>query len=305
MKSSGFFQFVINMTMIPWLVSCGSGEREFDACGQIEATEVVVSAENNGKIFQLDLDEGDVLQKGDIVGYIDSIPLYLQKRELEEKRLSLESKLIDIDKQLASQKANLANLKRDFDRYSTLLVKDAATQKQVDDIESQIKVAERNIDAQKQTYEKTNSNITKEMDILGVQIEQKKDLLMKCRISSPINGTVMTKYAEEGEMVTTGKPVFKIADMDDVYVKAYFTTRQLSGIKLGDIVSVTVEDGTDNPRQYKGKIRWISDQAEFTPKNIQTKDEQADMVYASKIAITNDGFLRTGMYAYVVLKSEK
>lgn len=296
---------MINATMISLLVSCGSGDREFDACGQIEATEVVVSAENNGKIFQLNVDEGDILVKGNIVGCIDSIPLYLQKRELEEKRLSLESKMIDIGRQLAPQKANLANLKKDFDRYSTLLVKDAATQKQVDDIESQIKVAERNIDAQKQTYEKTNSNITKEMDILGVQIEQKKDMLMKCRICSPINGTVMTKYAEEGEMVTTGKPVFKIADMDDVYVKAYFSTSQLSGIKLGDIVNVTVEDGTDNPRQYKGKIRWISNQAEFTPKNIQTKDEQADMVYASKIALTNDGFLRIGMYAYVNLKPVK
>ena len=305
MKSSGLFQVIINAVVIPVLVSCGSGERDFDACGQIEATEVVVSAENNGKIFQLDVEEGEVLRKGSIVGYIDSIPLYLQKRELEEKKLSLESKIIDIDRQLAPQKASLANLKRDFNRYNTLLVKDAATQKQVDDIESQIKVTERNIDAQKQTYEKTNSNITKEMDILGVQIEQKKDLLRKCRICSPINGTVMTKYAEEGEMVTTGKPVFKIADMDDVYVKAYFTTRQLSGVKLGDNVYVTVEDGTDTPRQYKGKIRWISDQAEFTPKNIQTKDEQADMVYASKIALTNDGFLRIGMYAYVNLKPEK
>lgn len=296
---------MISTAIIPLLVSCGSGEREFDACGQIEATEVVVSAENNGKIFQLSVEEGDILEKGCIVGYIDSIPLYLQKRELEEKKLSLESKIIDIDRQLAPQKANLANLKKDFERYSTLLVKDAATQKQVDDIESQIKVAERNIDAQRQTYEKTNSNIAKEMDILEVQIEQKKDMLTKCRICSPINGTVMTKYAEEGEMITTGKPIFKIADLDDVYVKAYFTTKQLSGIKLGDYVNVTVEDGTDNPRQYKGKIKWISDQAEFTPKNIQTKDEQADMVYASKIALPNDGFLRIGMYAYVNLKSEK
>lgn len=302
MRSSGFFQVIINAAMIPLLVSCVGGEREFDACGQIEATEVVVSAENNGKIFQLNIEEGDVLEKGSTVGCIDSIPLYLQKRELEEKRLSLESKIIDLDKQLAPMKANLENLKRDFYRYTTLLVKDAATQKQVDDIESQIKVVERNIDAQKQTYEKTNSNIAKEIDMLGVQIEQKKDLLMKCRITSPINGTVMTKYAEEGEMVTTGKPVFKIADMDNVYVKAYFTTAQLSEVKLGDIVEVTVEDGTDSPRQYKGKIRWISDQAEFTPKNIQAKDEKADMVYASKIALHNDGFLRIGMYAYVNLK---
>lgn len=304
MKDFGFL-IAINVICMSLLISCNGGERDFDACGQIEATEVIVSAENNGKILRLAINEGDVLEKSQTVGCIDSMPVYLQKRELEERKLSLASKVIDIDRQLAPQIANLANLKKDYERYSTLLVKDAATQKQVDDIETQIKVTERNIDAQKQTYEKNNANINKEIDVFSVQIEQKNDLLAKCRICSPINGTVMTKYAEEGEMVTTGKPIFKIADMDDVYVRAYFTTRQFSDVKLGDTVDVIVEDGTDNPRHYEGKIRWISDEAEFTPKNIQTKDEQADMVYASKIALRNDGFVRIGMYAYVVLKSEK
>ena len=304
MKNFGFL-IAINVICMSLLISCNGGERDFDACGQIEATEVIVSAENNGKILRLAINEGDVLEKSQTVGCIDSMPVYLQKRELEERKLSLASKVIDIDRQLAPQIANLANLKKDYERYSTLLVKDAATQKQVDDIETQIKVTERNIDAQKQTYEKNNANINKEIDVFSVQIEQKNDLLAKCRICSPINGTVMTKYAEEGEMVTTGKPIFKIADMDDVYVRAYFTTRQFSDVKLGDTVDVIVEDGTDNPRHYEGKIRWISDEAEFTPKNIQTKDEQADMVYASKIALRNDGFVRIGMYAYVVLKSGK
>lgn len=304
MKDFGFL-IAINVICMSLLISCNGGERDFDACGQIEAIEVIVSAENNGKILRLAINEGDVLEKSQTVGCIDSMPVYLQKRELEERKLSLASKVIDIDRQLAPQIANLANLKKDYERYSTLLVKDAATQKQVDDIETQIKVTERNIDAQKQTYEKNNANINKEIDVFSVQIEQKNDLLAKCRICSPINGTVMTKYAEEGEMVTTGKPIFKIADMNDVYVRAYFTTRQLSDVKLGDTVDVIVEDGTDNPRHYEGKIRWISDEAEFTPKNIQTKDEQADMVYASKIALRNDGFVRIGMYAYVVLKSEK
>lgn len=304
MKDFGFL-IAINVICMSLLISCNGGERDFDACGQVEATEVIVSAENNGKILRLAINEGDVLEKSQTVGCIDSMPVYLQKRELEERKLSLASKVIDIDRQLAPQIANLANLKKDYERYSTLLVKDAATQKQVDDIETQIKVTERNIDAQKQTYEKNNANINKEIDVFSVQIEQKNDLLAKCRICSPINGTVMTKYAEEGEMVTTGKPIFKIADMDDVYVRVYFTTRQLSDVKLGDTVDVIVEDGTDNPRHYEGKIRWISDEAEFTPKNIQTKDEQADMVYASKIALRNDGFVRIGMYAYVVLKSEK
>lgn len=297
-----YFKLLLaNVILVSVLVACNGRERKFDACGQIEATEVIVSAENNGRILHLAISEGDILEKSQFVGCIDSMPVYLQRRELEERKISLASKVIDIDRQLAPQVANLENLKRDYERYSTLLVKDAATQKQVDDIETQIKVTEKNIDAQKQTYEKNNTNIDKEIDVLGVQIEQKNDLLGKCRIFSPIHGTVMTKYAEEGEFVTTGKPIFKIANMDDVYVRAYFTTRQLSDVKLGDKVDVMVEDGTESPRHYVGDIRWISDEAEFTPKNIQTKDEQADMVYASKIALKNDGFVRIGMYAYVSL----
>ena len=140
------------------------------------------------------------------------------------------------------------------------------------------------------------------MDVYDVQVAQKADLLKKCYVTSPINGTVLTKYAEEGETVTSGKSLFKIANLDDVFVRAYFSTKQLSDIKLGDKVKVVAEDGTDNPRTYEGVIRWISDEAEFTPKNIQTKDEQADLVYATKVAVKNDGFLRIGMYAYVLLK---
>lgn len=287
------------------LVSCGERERKFDACGQVEATEVIVSAESNGRILWLGINEGDVLEKSQLVSCIDSLPVYLQKRELEERRQGAMSKIIDIDRQLGPQVASLENLKRDYARYNTLLEKDAATQKQVDDIESELKVTGRNIEAQKQTYENNNENIKKEMDVYSVQIAQKNDQLSKCRICSPIAGTVLTKYAEEGEMATSGKPLFKIADMNDIYVKAYFTTLQLSDVRLGDKVDVTVEDGTENPRHYEGIVRWISDEAEFTPKNIQTKDEQADMVYAAKIAVHNDGFMRIGMYAYVNLKPGK
>lgn len=281
--------------------SCGGGEREFDACGQIEATEVTISAESNGRILRLDINEGDMLERQATVGYIDTVPVFLQKKELEARMKSLKEKTIDIRKQLAPQMANLRNLEKDYERYSTLLAKDAATQKQVDDIRTQMDVTRRNIEAQRQTYEKSNANIARETDVMGVQIEQKEDQLRKCRICTPADGTVMTKYAEEGEMATTGKPLFKIADMDKVYVKAYFTTRQLADVRTGDSVDVTIEDGTDSPRRYGGRIMWISDEAEFTPKNIQTRDEQADMVYAAKIALKNDGFIRIGMYAYVRL----
>lgn len=297
-----YINYCLILFSIFLLFSCTDNERDFDACGQVEATEVVVSAENSGRILWLGINEGDVLDKKQFVGYIDSLPIFLQKKELEERREGAKSKIIDISKQLAPQITNLENLENDFERYSNLLTKDAATQKQVDDIEYQIKVAQKNIDAQKQTYERNNINIEKEMDVYSVQIEQKDDQLAKCRIYSPITGTILTKYAEEGEMATAGKPIFKIANLEDIYVRAYFTTQQLSDIKLGDKVKVTIEDGTESPKHYEGTIKWISADAEFTPKNIQTKDEQADMVYATKIAIRNDGFIRIGMYAYVKLK---
>lgn len=283
-------------------VACHEREREFDACGQVDATEVVVSAENSGKIMWLNVDEGDRLEKGELVGYLDTVPTFLQKRELEERKEGAKTKVVDIERQLRAQYANLENLKTDYERYRTLLSKDAGTQKQVDDLAAQIKIAESDIAAQRQTYEKNNGNIRKEMDVYDVQVAQKADLLKKCYVMSPINGTVLTKYAEEGETVTSGKSLFKIANLDDVFVRAYFSTKQLSDIKLGDKVKVVAEDGTDNPRTYEGVIRWISDEAEFTPKNIQTKDEQADLVYATKVAVKNDGFLRIGMYAYVLLK---
>lgn len=283
-------------------VACHEREREFDACGQVDATEVVVSAENSGKIMWLNVDEGDRLEKGELVGYLDTVPTFLQKRELEERKEGAKTKVVDIERQLRAQYANLENLKTDYERYRTLLSKDAGTQKQVDDLAAQIKIAESDIAAQRQTYEKNNGNIRKEMDVYDVQVAQKADLLKKCYVTSPINGTVLTKYAEEGETVTSGKSLFKIANLDDVFVRAYFSTKQLSDIKLGDKVKVVAEDGTDNPRTYEGVIRWISDEAEFTPKNIQTKDEQADLVYATKVAVKNDGFLRIGMYAYILLK---
>lgn len=283
-------------------VACHEREREFDACGQVDATEVVVSAENSGKIMWLNVDEGDRLEKGELVGYLDTVPTFLQKRELEERKEGAKTKVVDIERQLRAQYANLENLKTDYERYRTLLSKDAGTQKQVDDLAAQIKIAESDIAAQRQTYEKNNGNIRKEMDVYDVQVAQKADLLKKCYVTSPINGTVLTKYAEEGETVTSGKSLFKIANLDDVFVRAYFSTKQLSDIKLGDKVKVVAEDGTDNPRTYEGVIRWISDEEEFTPKNIQTKDEQADLVYATKVAVKNDGFLRIGMYAYVLLK---
>lgn len=281
------------------LGSCTDRSREFDACGQIEATEVVVSAEANGRIIALQLTEGDKLTAGEVVGVIDSVQTYLQKEELVRKRSNTQTKWVDIDRQLASQYAQLNKLKSDRERYQALEAKDAATRKQVDDLVSQIAVTEREIAAQRQNYERNNAGIREELALYDVQIAEKDDQLSKCRIVAPIDGTVLTKFAEAGELVTSGKSLFKLADLKQVYVRAYLTTAQLAEVKLGDTVQVTIEDGTDNPRTYEGRLVWIADEAEFTPKNIQTKDERADLVYAAKIALDNDGYLKLGMYAYV------
>lgn len=282
--------------------ACTDKSGEFDACGQVEATEVMVSAESNGRIVRLDLTEGDRLRKGMMVGVIDSVQTFLQKQELLRKKANARTKQVDIRRQLASQYERLNNLRVDYERYRILEAKDAGTRKQVEDLASQIAVAEREIAAQKQTYERNNAGIKEEMDLYDVQIAEKEDLLAKCRIVAPIDGVVLTKFAEAGEMATAGKSLFKMADMNQVYVRAYLTTPQLSEVKLGDSLRVTIDDGTKKQRSYTGKLIWIADEMEFTPKNIQTKDERADLVYAVKIALRNDGYLKLGMYAFVHFK---
>ena len=283
------------------LVSCRMKSPDFDACGQINATEVTVSAENSGRLITLDIEEGDVLSRGTYVGCIDSVQTYLKKEELISRKASALVKKVDIKCQTEAQYARLENLKTELRRFSDLLAKDAGTQKQVDDIESEIAVLKGQIAAAEQNYRQNNENIDRETGTIDVQIAQTEDMLAKCRIKSPIDGTVLTKYAEAGEMVTTGKPLFKVADMENLYVRAYFTTAQLSEVKLGDEVTVIPDNGTREPDRYTGKVTWISDEAEFTPKNIQTRDERADLVYAVKVAVRNDGRLKLGMYAYIVL----
>ncbi len=283
------------------LVSCRMKAPDFDACGQINATEVTVSAENSGRLITLDIEEGDVLSRGTYVGCIDSVQTYLKKEELISRKASALVKKVDIKCQTEAQYARLENLETELRRFSDLLAKDAGTQKQVDDIESEIAVLKGQIAAAEQNYRQNNENIDRETGTIDVQIAQTEDMLAKCRIKSPIDGTVLTKYAEAGEMVTTGKPLFKVADMENLYVRAYFTTAQLSEVKLGDEVTVIPDNGTREPDRYTGKVTWISDEAEFTPKNIQTRDERADLVYAVKVAVRNDGRLKLGMYAYIVL----
>lgn len=272
---------------------------DFDACGQVDAEQVTVAAEAGGRILSLNVKEGDVLESGQLLGAVDSVQTALQIKELEQRKEGARSRLVDIGRQQAPQKDQLANLENDYRRYSSLLANNAATQKQVDDLKSQIAVLKSQMAAQKQTWERNNASVHSEISTYEIQIAQKKDQLAKCRICSPVAGTVLTKYANEGESITVGKPLFKLANLSEMYVRAYFTTVQLGALKLGDELTVIPDDGSAAPKQYKGRIIWISSQAEFTPKDIQTRDERAELVYAVKVAVPNDGSLRLGMYAYV------
>ena len=282
------------------LAGCGRRTPDFDACGQIDAVEVTVSAEGSGRILSLDVEEGDYLPAGRCIGYIDTVQLSLQRDELLRRRESARVKTVDIACQTRAQYARLDNLGTELGRARDLLSKDAGTQKQVDDLSSQIDILEGQIAAAEQNYRQNNESIAAEIATIEVQIAEAEDKLRKCRVCSPIDGTVLTKYVEEGEMVTAGKPLFTIADMDELYVRAYFSAAQLAGLKPGDRVKVLPDDGSRQLREYGGTVTWISEEAEFTPKNIQTRDERADLVYAVKVAVDKGSPLRLGMYAYIV-----
>ena len=288
--------FAIVLTLAA--VSCGR-DIDFDACGQIDATTVTVSAESSGKILYLDIAEGDQVRSGQEVGAIDSLQTYLQIQELLERIDGADSRMVDIARQGEPNQSQLKSLQNDLARYTKLLDNNAATQKQVDDLNDKIAILKAQISAQDQSWSRNNTSVRSDIKGYRIQLAQKEDQLAKCHITAPVSGTVLTKYAEAGESVTIGKPVFKIADLEHTYVRAYFSTSQLAGMKIGDSIKVIPDDGSRSPKQYEGRVTWISDQAEFTPKNIQTRDERAEMVYAVKVAVPNDGSLRLGMYAYL------
>ena len=238
------YEILVAAAAVTVLAGCRN-DIDFDACGQIDAEQVTVSAEASGRILSLNVREGDVLNAGQMVGAVDSVQTALQIRELEQRRDGARSRLIDIDRQQAPQKDQLANLENDFRRYSSLLANNAATQKQVDDLRSQIDILKSQMAAQKQTWERNNSSVRSEISTYEIQIAEKRDQLAKCRICSPVAGTVLTKYANEGESVTVGKPLFKLADLAETYVRAYFTTSKLATLKLGDDLKVIPDDGSD------------------------------------------------------------
>lgn len=293
-----------SFTLFPvlfFLVACSSGTPEYDATGTFEATDVVVSAEASGKILGLDVEEGTVLKAGQEAGIIDTVQLYLKKLQLEAGVKSVEGQRPDILKQVAATKEQIVQAQRERDRVANLLRVGAANQKQLDDAESLLKVLRKQLAAQNSTLQNSDQSLTWQSSSVGIQVAQVEDQLKKCHIVAPLTGTVLAKYAEAGELAAPGTPLFKIADMEQIYLRAYITSEQLSEVKLGRKVTVYADYGKDVRTAYPGVVTWISDSSEFTPKTILTKDERANLVYAVKVAVKNDGMLKIGMYGGVDL----
>lgn len=278
------------------LSACGSGTPKYDATGTFETTEVLVSAEASGRLLRFDIEEGTNLEARQNIGLIDTVQLYLKKLQLQASMKSVESQRPDFNKQIAAIKQQIATAEREKQRVENLLKAGAANQKQLDDWDAQLALLNRQLVAQKSSLQNSTTSLTEQGSSVGIQVAQVEDQLSKCTITSPISGIVLTKYAEAGELAAVGKPLFKVADMQRMYLRAYITSAQLSGVKLGQQVTVYSDYGTDEHREYPGVVTWISDRSEFTPKTILTKDERANLVYAVKIAVKNDGFLKIGMY---------
>ncbi|MBF0759893.1 efflux RND transporter periplasmic adaptor subunit [Dysgonomonas mossii] len=292
---------IVYASIILLLTACGKGNGDYDASGVFETTEVIVSAEANGKIMQLNFIEGQQVEQGKPLGYIDTVQLYLKKMQLLTNTSAVKSGRVDIPRQIAAIKQQIATQKNEQKRFENLVKANAANQKQLDDINAQILVLERQLTAQTELLENSNKNISEQSSGLEVQIAQINDQIQKSIICSPINGTILSKYAEQGELATQGRALFKVADIEHMFLRAYITASQLTQVKIGQAVKVYADFGEKEMKEYSGTITWISDNSEFTPKTIQTRDERANLVYAVKVAVKNDGYLKYGMYGELKL----
>jgi HlyD family secretion protein len=279
--------------------ACTNVNGDFDASGTFETTEVIVSAEGTGRILQFDIEEGQQLRANQVVGYIDSTQLYLKRKQLKASQRALQNRRPDIAKQMATIEQQLATAKYERNRIEKLIEDNAATAKQLDDVNALIQNLNKQLDATKSTLVKTDHGMVAENEAIEIQVAQIDDQLAKCKIASPIAGQVLAKYAQAGELAAMGKPLFKIGDTDNMILRAYITGDQLSQLKIGQTVKVYADFGKDEQREYEGVVSWISSKSEFTPKTIQTRNERANLVYAVKINVKNDGYIKIGMYGGV------
>ncbi|MBP7984882.1 MAG: HlyD family efflux transporter periplasmic adaptor subunit [Bacteroidaceae bacterium] len=298
MKTKSIILLTVSATI---LTACSSSKKDYDATGTFEATEVTVSAEQTGRIMNFDITEGQKINQGAQVGLIDTVQLQLKALQMGATRETYENQKPDIQKQIAATRQQLATAEREQRRAANLVKDGAANQKQLDDANSAVLVLKRQLEAQISSLSNSTKSLSSQSSAADIQRAQIIDQLQKCHITTPINGTILDKYVEAGDFATIGKPLFKIADMDNVYLRAYVTSEQLEKVKTGQTVKVFSDYGNHKRKEYSGTITWISDHSEFTPKTIQTDDERADLVYAVKILVKNDGYIKLGMYGEVKL----
>ena len=282
------------------MISC-QNKQKYDATGIFEATTVTISSETSGKILMLDLNEGDDISTGQRVGIIDTTLLVLQQKQLQSQQQSMEKSSPDIAAQAAALRSQISHQQNECDRISRLLADGAATQKQYDDAVAQLKILRGQLEGLLSTLDKNRSSINESASALQYQKEQIEEQIRKSNIIAPITGTVLLKYAEQGEYANPGRPLFKMANLNDIYLRSYFTASQLAHINIGQEVTVIADFGGEEQYEYPGKIIWIAQESEFTPKSIQTQDSRANLVYAVKIAVKNDGRLKLGQYGEVRL----
>lgn len=281
------------------LAACGNGSDQYDASGVFEATEVVVSAKSAGEIMQFDIQEGQDVTAGCQVGYIDTVQLHLRKEQLSASLKAVQSRHYNVDRQIAALRQQIETQKREQKRFEELVASNVANQKQLDDIAAQVDMLEKQLAAQQETLSNNNSGISGESLSLKAQIAQIEDQIRKSVIASPIDGTVLAKYAEPGELAGQGRSLFKVADIGNLFLRVYITADQITELKIGQPVKVYADQGKSDRREYPGTVSWISDKAEFTPKTIQTRNERANLVYAVKVAVKNDGYIKRGMYGEI------
>ena len=297
-------QYICSVAIGLVLGACTSQEEQYDASGIFETTEVIVSAKGTGELQSFQVEEGQAVRQGEVLGWIDTLQLSLKDRQLAASLLATESKRLDEKRQVAHLRQQIENLQREKERFTTLLNAKATTAKQVDDIDYQIKVLQNQLVATQEQINSSNSSLSRQSESIQAQRAQLEDQIRNAMISSPITGTVLTKYAEQGEFAVPGKALFKVADVSRMKLRAYITADQLTQLQIGQAVVVYADRGTTDRKRYAGRVVWIADKAEFTPKTIQTRNERANLVYAVKIAVENDGFIKRGMYGEVRFNEE-
>ncbi len=295
------FAFAL-LALLPVLTSCSNKEEAFDASGTFEAVETIISAEASGVIRQFSLEEGQTIPAGEVLGYIDTIQLHLKKKQLEAQITAMLGKKPDIPLQLSSLEDKLRKAESEKLRITNLLKGDAATRKDLDDIEAEIEFLNSQIEAQRSSLKITSKGLSNDAVPLEVQIMQLDDQIRKSVIVNPVNGTVISKYAEENEMASAGKALYKIADLSTIILRVYISGKQLPQIKLNQPVTVMTDDGRGGYSEGEGIITWISDKAEFTPKTVLTREERENNVYAVKVNVSNNGTYKIGMHGEIKFK---